>query len=458
MSAPVPMTVAGMNPGAPMDVEMTDLTESSESAHRATPSEASSVAGKLSDDAVGVSYPRVIDANDAEANETVHGPFCDNVYITSRYTKANFLPKFMFETFSKVANVYFLLIGILQAIPAITTTGGVPLQLFPLFLVILFDGVLVVYEDYKRHKADAQENSRVAWKLDHDSGDFIKTTWARLKVGDIVKVSNREPIPADMVVLTTSSVDETGKSTGNCFVETKSLDGETNLKLREAMEPTVNAILTQADLASVKFRVMCEAPNPNIHNFSGALSMGEGPGPGATPGGGAGRKTASSNASVASSASSQASFSAEQDTDEHGRVPITADNVALRGVTLRSTDWVYGFVVNTGPECKIAQSAPKGGKLKLSNIMVGMNAQLKLIVFIMITLCAVGVFIDVYDYYKQTAGQSKWYMGTEADKDTQAVIKDAIVTFFYYFSLLSSFIPITLYVSIDLVIRSIPSS
>ena len=70
MSAPVPMTVAGMNPGAPMDVEMTDLTESSESAHRATPSEASSVAGKLSDDAVGVSYPRVIDANDADSHDT----------------------------------------------------------------------------------------------------------------------------------------------------------------------------------------------------------------------------------------------------------------------------------------------------------------------------------------------------------------------------------------------------
>lgn len=51
------------------------------------------------------------------------------------------------------------------------------------------------------------------------------------EVGDIVKVKNYECIPADLLILRSSIEDSGGKE---CYVETKSLDGETNLKMKIA--------------------------------------------------------------------------------------------------------------------------------------------------------------------------------------------------------------------------------
>jgi hypothetical protein len=58
------------------------------------------------------------------------------VVITSKYTVWTFLPKFTFESFKKLANAYFLLVSIMQCIPAISNTGNLPSSL-PVLLFIL---------------------------------------------------------------------------------------------------------------------------------------------------------------------------------------------------------------------------------------------------------------------------------------------------------------------------------
>lgn len=45
-------------------------------------------------------------------------------------------------------------------------------------------------------------------------------------VGDLIRVENGEYFPADLAVL------GNGGGKGTCFIETKNLDGETNLKIR----------------------------------------------------------------------------------------------------------------------------------------------------------------------------------------------------------------------------------
>lgn len=58
---------------------------------------------------------------------------------------------------------------------------------------------------------------------------FVQTFWHKLKVGDIVRVSKNHYLPADLLILKTSEVHGT-----SCYVETKNLDGETNLKTKRA--------------------------------------------------------------------------------------------------------------------------------------------------------------------------------------------------------------------------------
>ena len=65
------------------------------------------------------------------------------------------------------------------------------------------------------------------------TGTLKPATWSDVKVGDVVQVKNREGFPADMIILATHEPDPSNPH-GACSVETKSLDGETNLKEKTA--------------------------------------------------------------------------------------------------------------------------------------------------------------------------------------------------------------------------------
>ena len=82
------------------------------------------------------------------------------------------------------------------------------------------------YEDYIKAKQDRKENETVVKAYDRNKSEFVDSTWAELRPGDLVTVDNRQPIPADLVAVKSSN------PKGQIYVETKSLDGETNLKLK----------------------------------------------------------------------------------------------------------------------------------------------------------------------------------------------------------------------------------
>lgn len=69
-------------------------------------------------------------------------------------------------------------------------------------------------------------------------------------MGDIVRIEDREMIPADLVVLSTALPQ------GACYIETSNLDGETNLKLRNALETTHCVVKTEASLASLRGKIL----------------------------------------------------------------------------------------------------------------------------------------------------------------------------------------------------------
>jgi len=55
-----------------------------------------------------------------------------------------------------------------------------------------------------------------------------------------------------------------------CYIETSNLDGETNLKIRQAIPETAK-LLEIKDLALFKGTVQCELPNRHLYEFSGVL-------------------------------------------------------------------------------------------------------------------------------------------------------------------------------------------
>ena len=69
---------------------------------------------------------------------------------------------------------------------------------------------------------------------------------ASVQVGDIIKVDVDEPVPADIVLLTTS------EDSGECYLDTADLDGETNLKRKE----TSSAVFAAIDKSNLEQSVL----------------------------------------------------------------------------------------------------------------------------------------------------------------------------------------------------------
>ena len=84
-----------------------------------------------------------------------------NVIYTTKYTLYSFLPRFLYEQFSKAANMFFGTIAMLQQIPSIAPTSRYA-TIVPLSFVLTVSAVRELYEDWKRLRADKKMNNKLA--------------------------------------------------------------------------------------------------------------------------------------------------------------------------------------------------------------------------------------------------------------------------------------------------------
>jgi len=61
---------------------------------------------------------------------------CNNSIKTYKYTLLDFIPLNLIVQFSKLPNIYFLIVGIMQMIPQISISGGFPVIFVPLSMVV----------------------------------------------------------------------------------------------------------------------------------------------------------------------------------------------------------------------------------------------------------------------------------------------------------------------------------
>lgn len=387
---------------------------------------------------------------------TKNQPYVNNVITSSRYTLISFLPRQLLAQFSKVANCYFMCVAILQLIPSWSTTGT-STTIIPLSIFISISMLREAYDDYRRHKLDKEENNRSTnvlaksatqkenqlpnFGLNKSTTSFSKlrtsgqsfdlkladdeieeeclnpnsfqskqllnasninvkkTKWSDIRVGDVVKLSCDEWVPADVLVLTSNN------DLGETFIETMALDGETNLKSKIPN----NDIHKMANLANGLNRlsgtITCEDPNLDLYNFEGLLKV------------------------------------PNAETNELKKFPVGLDNVIFRGSIIRNTDDVLGLVIFTGEETKIRMNSIKNPRIKAPKLQRKINYVVAFMVLVVISLSCFSLMAQRLDYndYKN----KYWYIEGE-DAGVAATLMGFIIMY-------NTMIPLSLYVTMEII-------
>ncbi|KXJ22396.1 phospholipid-transporting ATPase IA [Exaiptasia diaphana] len=336
------------------------------------------------------------DGHDAERIIIINKPqirqYCNNKISTAKYNLITFLPKFLLEQFSRYSNIFFLFIALLQQIDGVSPTGRYTTAL-PLLAVLSCSAIKEIIEDYKRHKADDLVNKRKV-KVVRD-GTLQSLQWVEVQVGDIVKVVNGHFFPADLILLSSS------EPMGMCYVETSNLDGETNLKIRQAL-PLTAKMTSLIDVRCMQGRVECEGPNNRLYDFVGNIAL-------------TGKKA----------------------------VPLGPDQVLLRGAQLRNTQWIFGLAVYTGHDSKLMQNST-AAPIKRSNVDHTTNIQILFLFGLLMVLAlfsTIGFYVWTGDH-----GDTHWYLGYK-----ELPPQNYGLTFLTFIILYNNLIPISLTVTLEVV-------
>uniref|UniRef100_N1QPZ3 Phospholipid-transporting ATPase 3 n=1 Tax=Aegilops tauschii TaxID=37682 RepID=N1QPZ3_AEGTA len=298
--------------------------------------------------------------------------------------------------FRRVANLYFLMISILSTTP-ISPVHPVT-NVVPLSLVLLVSLIKEAFEDWKRFQNDMSINNAHVDVLQGQKWE--SSPWKRLQVGDIVRTAN--------------------------------LDGETNLKIRKALEKTWDYVLPEK-ASEFKGEIQCEQPNNSLYTFTGNLIV------------------------------------------DKQTIPISPNQILLRGCSLRNTEYIVAVVIFTGHETKVMMNSmnvpSKRSTLekKLDKLILALFATLftmcvigaigrmgkalfsiqislkvgRLTIKVIIITC--GVFINEKYFYLGLRGRVE----DQFNPKNRLVV--TILTMFTLITLYSTIIPISLYVSIEMI-------
>ena len=189
-------------------------------------------------------------------DEATGRPYARNGIRSNKYTPWTFIPRQLVAQFSKLANFYFLCFAIMQLIPGLSTIGN-STNIIPLMFFVSISMAKEGFDDCRRHRLDKKENRQETLVVNPGvplvagALNWQKVQWHYLRVGDIIKLKRDEPVPADIVLLGSSNLGERKV----VYVETMALDGETNLKGKQAVKIVAEACATAEKLvaSSIKF-------------------------------------------------------------------------------------------------------------------------------------------------------------------------------------------------------------
>ncbi|CCG80792.2 putative Phospholipid-transporting ATPase, partial [Taphrina deformans PYCC 5710] len=338
--------------------------------------------------------PRVIHLNNASANAI--NKYTDNHISTAKYNFATFVPKFLLEQFSKYANLFFLFTSAIQQVPNVSPTNRWT-TIGPLAVVLVVSAIRELIEDLKRHQQDRELNQSATEVLVGSS--FVKKRWVDIAVGDTVRVISEEAFPADLFLISSSEPE------GLCYIETANLDGETNLKIKQALSETAD-LISPHDLSRVSGKVKSEQPNNSLYTFEATLTM-------------------------------------DSANGTQREIPLSPDQLLLRGAQLRNTQWVYGIVIFTGHETKLMRNAT-ATPIKTTAVEKMVNIQIIFLFLILIVLSVIssaGALI-----LNSVKGSELTYLDIGSTNRISQFFQNLLT----YWILYSNLVPISLFVTVEL--------
>ncbi|XP_056157742.1 phospholipid-transporting ATPase ID isoform X1 [Lampris incognitus] len=336
---------------------------------------------------------RKLRANDREYNLSFK--YATNAIKTSKYNLFTFLPLNLFEQFQRIANAYFLFLLVLQVIPQISSLSWFT-TVVPLVLVLSVTAAKDAIDDINRHRSDNQVNNRRVQVL--IDGELRGERWMDVQVGDIIKLENNQFVTADLLLLSSS------EPLNLVYIETAELDGETNLKVRQALTVTGDLGDNIDRLAAFNGEVHCEPPNNRLDRFMGTLTC-------------AGQKYSLDN-----------------------------EKILLRGCTLRNTEWCFGLVLFGGPQTKLMQNCGKT-TFKRTSIDRLMNVLVLCIFGFLACMCTI---LAVGNGIWEVNEGSQFTVFLPRQEGGNAAFC-AFLTFWSYVIILNTVVPISLYVSVEII-------
>jgi phospholipid-translocating ATPase len=417
--------------------------------------------------------------------------FPPNIVSNAKYTALTFLPITLYNEFSFFFNMYFLLVALSQAIPVLRI-GYLLTYIAPLAFVLAITMGKEAYDDIQRRKRDQEANSEEYTVLyfdeprkglstgqrttkvlksdttkkrskrsapsrdrladiqeeDPSAASRLPSSYVReiqrkskdIRVGDVLKLTKGDRVPADVVILKcitadgptphsnmddiseepallvdTSTEDQQaakGKeldtarendasSGGEIFIRTDQLDGETDWKLRLPSSLTQN--LPTSEL--VRLRVTGGKPDRKVNEFLGTIEL------------------------MPTKEDAQGYHAAlHDDSDLANSAPLSIDNTAWANTVIASSAATLAVVIYTGTQTRSALStSPSRSKTGLLEYEI--NSLTKILCALTLGLSIILVALEGFE---NTEG-NVWYL--------------KIMRFLVLFS---TIVPISLRVNLDL--------
>uniref|UniRef100_A0A8B9FGU3 Phospholipid-transporting ATPase n=1 Tax=Amazona collaria TaxID=241587 RepID=A0A8B9FGU3_9PSIT len=322
-----------------------------------------------------------------------------NKIKTTKYTILTFLPKNIYEQFHRFANIYFVVIALLNFVPIVNAFQP-EVSMIPICVIMAITAIKDAWEDFRRFKLDKEINHMGCYIYSREEHAYVEKCWKDVRVGDFVQLQCNETIPADILLLYSSD------QNGICHLETANLDGETNLKQRQVvMGFSSQNILFEPEL--FRNTIICEMPNNDLNKFKGYMEQ-----------------------------------------PNHERVGFNIESLLLRGCTIRNTEVAVGIVIYAGHETK-AMLNNNGPRYKRSKMERQMNMDIFLCVGLLFVMCLVGAV--GHGIWTSNFSEHPPYDVPDENGNFLSPFLAGFYMFLTMIILLQVLIPISLYVSIELV-------